>query len=127
MYHLYFSDWVTDGLLKQIEKSEIIMKKMNDPRFMQAMQEFQSNPSAALTKYAGDKDMELFLKEFCSIIGTKLLINYIASVEVDRRNASVCSNAIFWNKVFWWSLPSSDYKACFYEVNGNKCEKYKKS
>ena len=24
----YFSDWVTDGLLKQIQKSEIIMKKM---------------------------------------------------------------------------------------------------
>ena len=54
---------------KRSKKSDIIMKKMNDPRFMQAMQEFQNNPHAALAKHAGDEDMESFLKEFCSILG----------------------------------------------------------
>ena len=92
----YFLDWVTDGLLKQIQKSEIIMKKMNDPRFMQVMQEFQTNPGAALTKHAGDKDMESFLKEFCSILGTKLLINYMLSVVGRSPKYIVCSNVTFY-------------------------------
>ena len=65
----YVSEWVTDDLLTQVQKSDILMKKMNDSRFMQAMQEFQTNPGAAIAKYSGDNDMEAFLKEFCSILG----------------------------------------------------------
>ena len=65
----YLLEWIIDNLLTRVQKSDILMKKMNDPRFMQAMQEFQTDPSAAIAKYSGDSDMELFLKEFCSILG----------------------------------------------------------
>ncbi len=52
------------------------MKQMNNPRFMAAIQEFQTNPSSALLKYAGDREVQKFLQEFCSILGTLCCICY---------------------------------------------------
>ncbi len=52
------------------------MKRMNDPSFMQAMAEFQTNPQAAQQKYKDNKEMQTFLKEFCGLMGECISIDH---------------------------------------------------
>ncbi len=66
------TDWITDDLLSNIEKNDLMMRRLQDPTFMQALAEFQTNPQAAMTKYGGNPEMESFLNEFCNLMG-KLL------------------------------------------------------
>lgn len=52
----------------------MLAKRMSDPRFMQAITEFQTNPQEAMVKYGNDKEIQLFLKEFCGLLGANLFI-----------------------------------------------------
>ncbi|KAL8559512.1 hypothetical protein ACOMHN_037176 [Nucella lapillus] len=62
-------EWVTDDLLEKVQKNETLSKRLGDPRFMQAVTEFQADPKAAMMKYQDSPEMQQFLKEFCGILG----------------------------------------------------------
>ncbi|GFO03477.1 hypothetical protein PoB_002998200 [Plakobranchus ocellatus] len=62
-------DWITDDLLTKIEKNETLRKRFADPRFMQALEEFQKDPTAAMAKYKGNQEVETFLQQFCGLLG----------------------------------------------------------
>ncbi|XP_055955176.1 uncharacterized protein LOC126812543 isoform X2 [Patella vulgata] len=62
-------EWVTDDLLKKVEKNETVFSKLSNPEFAKAITEFQTNPQAAMMKYANNSEMQNFLKEFCGIMG----------------------------------------------------------
>lgn len=69
---------MTEDLLEKVQKNETLSKRLGDPRFLQAVTEFQTNPEAAMEKYQNNPEMQLFLKEFCGILGTswyRLLYN----------------------------------------------------
>ncbi|XP_055888153.1 uncharacterized protein LOC106061145 isoform X1 [Biomphalaria glabrata] len=62
-------DWINDDLLNKLEKNEFLLKRFADPHFMNALQEFQTNPQAAMEKYKSNKEVEKFLMEFCGLLG----------------------------------------------------------
>ncbi|CAG5132590.1 unnamed protein product [Candidula unifasciata] len=62
-------DWISDDLLDKVEKNELLLKRFADPHFMKALEEFQTNPVAAMEKYKGNKEVEKFLMEFCGLLG----------------------------------------------------------
>ena len=47
----------------------MLMKQFSNPMFMQAITEFQNNPTQAGDKYRDNPEVMTFLKEFCSIMG----------------------------------------------------------
>ena len=63
------SDWVTDDLLQKIKNNDRLAKKLSNPGFAQALNEFQRNPKAAMAKYGSNPEMQAFLMEFCGILG----------------------------------------------------------
>ncbi|KAK7485196.1 hypothetical protein BaRGS_00023606 [Batillaria attramentaria] len=62
-------EWVTDDLLQKVQNNEVLAQRMKDPRFMQAIAEFQTNPQTAMAKYQSNPEVQRFLKEFCGILG----------------------------------------------------------
>ena len=73
---LIFAEWITDDLLSKIEKNEGFAKKLTNPKFMQAISEFQTNPQAAIRKYQDNAEMQTFLKDFCALLGKGAVHNY---------------------------------------------------
>ena len=61
---------MTEDLLEKVQKNMVLSKRLGDPRFMQAVTEFQTDPKAAMAKYQSNPEIQLFLKEFCGILGT---------------------------------------------------------
>ena len=55
-----------------MSKNETLIKKLGDPRFMHAMQEFQTNPAEAMQKYKDNMEVQQFLHEFCGIMGKSI-------------------------------------------------------
>lgn len=45
------------------------MKGFQNPSFMQAIAEFQTNPDEAKKKYANNKEVQEFMSNFCQIMG----------------------------------------------------------
>jgi hypothetical protein len=66
--------WMTEDLLKKIQNSDTLMKRLADPRFMAALTEFQTNPKAATEKYKDNPEMDKFLREFSGIMGKDLFL-----------------------------------------------------
>ena len=64
-----FSEWITDDLMEKVRSHPNLLKKMSDPKCMQAITEFQANPKTAMTKYNDNPEIQQFLKDFCSILG----------------------------------------------------------
>ncbi|KAK7108391.1 uncharacterized protein [Littorina saxatilis] len=62
-------EWVTEDLLETVQKNETLSRRLGDPRFMQAVTEFQTNPMEAMAKYQNNPEMQQFLQEFCGILG----------------------------------------------------------
>ena len=60
---------MTDDLLKQIKGNDALAKKLENPGFAQALNEFQANPQAAMMKYGSNPEMQAFLMEFCHVLG----------------------------------------------------------
>lgn len=63
------TDWVSDDLLSNIEKNETLAKRLADPTFMLALQEFQTNPTSASEKYKDNAEVQQFFMEFCNLMG----------------------------------------------------------
>ena len=55
--------------MKNIEKNEMLCKRILDPSFKAAITEFQTDPEAALEKYKDNVEIQSCFKDFCSIIG----------------------------------------------------------
>lgn len=45
------------------------MKKLQDPKFMEAVQMFQTNPTAAMERYKDDKETQDAFMQFCGLMG----------------------------------------------------------
>lgn len=81
-YIVYFVDeWMTDDLLSQIEKNETLVKKLQDPRFMEAVNLFQTNPTAAMERYKNDKETQDAFMQFCGLMGKHqwIMLKYFLS------------------------------------------------
>ncbi|CAG2221057.1 unnamed protein product [Mytilus edulis] len=62
-------EWMTDDLLSKVEKNETLLKKLQDPRFMEAVNMFQTNPTAAMERYKNDKETQEAFMQFCGLMG----------------------------------------------------------
>ena len=60
---------MTDDLLQKIQSNDVLAKKLANPGFAQALNEFQANPQAAMAKYGNNPEMQAFLMEFCGLLG----------------------------------------------------------
>ena len=65
----YSDDWLSDDLLRGIQTNEKINSKLNNPQFMAAFSEFQTNPQAAAKKYGDNAEMKEFIQEFSGLMG----------------------------------------------------------
>lgn len=63
-------DWVTKDLLEKIEKNKSLTQKLQDPKYVQVINEFQKNPQAAMLKYQSSPEIQQFFTDFCGILGT---------------------------------------------------------
>lgn len=64
---------MTDDLLSQIETNETLLKKFQDPKFMEAVNLFQTNPTAAMERYKNDKETQDAFMQFCGLMGKQRL------------------------------------------------------
>ncbi|XP_052808084.1 uncharacterized protein LOC128236967 [Mya arenaria] len=62
-------EWVTDDLLKKLEKNEKLSKRLQDRKFVQAIGEFQRDPKTAMTKYGNNPEVQEFFQDFCGLMG----------------------------------------------------------
>ena len=60
---------MTDDLLQKIKNNDGLAKKLANPGFAQALNEFQRDPKAAMAKYGSNPEMQAFLMEFCGLLG----------------------------------------------------------
>ena len=60
---------MTESLLEKIEKHPLLSRALRDPHLAQVLSQFQSNPQAALHAAVGNREMQQFLREFCSLMG----------------------------------------------------------
>jgi len=63
------NEWLSDDLLKRIQSNNKINNKLNNPQFMAAFAEFQTNPQAAARKYGDNAEMKEFIQEFSGMMG----------------------------------------------------------
>ena len=67
--------WLTDDLLEQIDKNNILKKGFLNQRLLDKVTKFQKNPQAAIKECENDPEAQLFLKEFLKIMGNHLTTN----------------------------------------------------
>jgi hypothetical protein len=70
-----FIAWLTDDLLEQIGKNEILKKGFMNQRMLDKVSKFQKNPQAAMKECENDPEAQFFLKEFLKIMGNHLTTN----------------------------------------------------
>lgn len=63
-------EWLTDDLMKEIEANDTLFKKLGDKKYVDAVNQFQSDPVKAMERYKDDKEIQEFLTAFCKILGT---------------------------------------------------------
>ena len=78
VFHLFTDSWMTEDLLNKVQKNEKMTQQLANPKFVAALAEFQKNPKAASEKYKDSPEMEVFFKDFCQIMGMRIL-NYVTS------------------------------------------------
>lgn len=64
------TSWVTPQLMQALAQKPHLMALMQNPKVQEAMQMMQKNPEEAKKKFDGDKDVELFFKEFSGLMAT---------------------------------------------------------
>jgi hypothetical protein len=52
---------------------ETLLKKFQDPKFMEAVNLFQTNPTAAMERYKNDKETQDAFMQFCGLMGKQRL------------------------------------------------------
>jgi len=60
---------MTPDFLKKIAANPVLARGMQNPRFMAAIQEFQTQPAKAKKKYANDPAVRDFMTAFYSLMG----------------------------------------------------------
>lgn len=63
------NEWLNEDFLKKIQSNNKINNKLNNPQFMAAFAEFQTNPQAAARKYGDNPEMKEFIQEFSGLMG----------------------------------------------------------
>ncbi|GMH73967.1 hypothetical protein TrST_g6642 [Triparma strigata] len=63
-------EWATDSLFEKISKNPRLQIGLQNPRFMQAIEDMKTNPEMAQKKYKGQKDIEDFITEFAGVMGS---------------------------------------------------------
>ena len=63
------SQWMTPDFLERVAKNPKLAMAMTNPRCMQAMQEFQTDPTGAAEKYKDDEMVNTFMQEFMGMMG----------------------------------------------------------
>lgn len=63
------ASWMTPDLMQQIAAKPILRKAFTDPRCQAAMTEMQTDPKAAMAKYADVPEIRQFLQEFMALMG----------------------------------------------------------
>ena len=66
---ILLADWVTEELLSKIQNNSYLSERLLQPKFMEVVAEFQSDPTSASKKYQHNSEIQLFLKEFCVLMG----------------------------------------------------------
>jgi len=70
------TEWLTDDLLNRIQSNSELCQRLQDPTFMQAINEFPANPQAAMHKYRDNAAMQAFFRDFCALLGLLTSIYY---------------------------------------------------
>lgn len=55
--------------MNSVQSNQKILGKLNNPQFMAAFAEFQTNPQAAAKKYGDNSEMKEFIQEFSGLLG----------------------------------------------------------
>jgi hypothetical protein len=63
------SEWMNGDFLSRFQNNPRLMRGFADPRCQKAMQEMQEDAEAASKKYANDKQVTEFLREFMGLMG----------------------------------------------------------
>jgi len=66
------SQWMTPDFLERVAKNPKLAMAMTNPRCMQAMQEFQTDPTGAAEKYKDDEMVNTFMQEFMGMMGDQM-------------------------------------------------------
>lgn len=62
--NLKAGEWVTPDLTKIMMSNDILCKGLKNPKCLQAIELMQKNPKEAQKKFAGDPDVDVFMREF---------------------------------------------------------------
>jgi len=63
-------DWMTPELLLQFQSNPIVARGLQNQRCKDALELMQKNPKEAQAKYANDKEVDAFLREFGKLMGS---------------------------------------------------------
>eukprot|EP01135_Chromosphaera_perkinsii_P000325 Nk52_evm1s65 gene=Nk52_evmTU1s65 len=69
MEQLRGGEWVTEDVLKKMVGNPKILKAMNNPHFGKILDLFQKNPQQAIKDFGHLEEFQVFMKEFCGIMG----------------------------------------------------------
>lgn len=62
-------EWCNDDLLKKLEKHPELLRQLADPRIMEVMQKFRTNPQQALKECKKGTEVNQFMVEFSKVMG----------------------------------------------------------
>ncbi|XP_061171279.1 uncharacterized protein LOC133180844 [Saccostrea echinata] len=62
-------EWLTADLMKKIEANDALFKKLGDPKYVEAVNQFQTDPVRAMEQYKDNKEIQDFLTSFCKVMG----------------------------------------------------------
>ena len=63
------SQWMTPAFMQRVASNPKLAMGMANPRCMQAMQDFQTDPTKAAEKYKDDEAVNMFMQEFMGMMG----------------------------------------------------------
>jgi hypothetical protein len=61
-------EWMNDNLTARMQSNDVIRRGMMNPKCVAAMQLFQSDPKQAQARFAGDAEVEIFMREFSLVM-----------------------------------------------------------
>jgi hypothetical protein len=60
---------MTGNFLDNVGSNEKVQRLFNNPAYMKAISEFQTNPKEAMAKHANNKEFMEGFQEFCKLMG----------------------------------------------------------
>ena len=86
------NSWMTPELLQKIASKPLLRKAFTDPRYQAAMTEMQTNPQAAMQKYADVPEMREFLQSFMALMGEHF--GALADKQEEEKRASEAAQPV---------------------------------